>query len=251
MMAANSNIEWTDNTFSGWWGCTAVGPGCLHCFAEVLDKRTGGAHWGAGVPRRLASDRVWNEPHRWNRKAEADGVPLKVFASSMCDVFDNEAPHEWRTRLWETIEATPHLRWQILTKRIGNVWKMLPTRWFGSWPAHVGIMATVVDQIEADRDIPKLLLIKEAWGVSWVGLSIEPMLGPIILPDEFLSLTKAAWVINGGESGVGARHMDPDWSRALLGQCRNGKVPFFMKQMTGKGAIPDDLMVREYPDALR
>lgn len=51
-MAEISRIEWTDATVNFWWGCTKVGPGCDHCYAETWDRRTGGAHWGTGVPRR-------------------------------------------------------------------------------------------------------------------------------------------------------------------------------------------------------
>lgn len=265
---AKTNISWTDYTFSGWWGCTQVGPGCLHCFAEALDHRTGGDHWGAGVERRLTSDRNWNEPLRWNRMAAERGAPFKVFASSMCDVFDNEVPQEWRERLWVLIEATPHLRWQILTKRIGNAAGMLPHWWGdGRFPSNVGVMATVVNQQEADRDIPKLLILKAARRVPWVGLSIEPMLGPVNLcnvagrvvrmPEEhnhFDALRAenggVDWVICGGESGPHARMMDPDWARSLRDQCQEAGTPFFMKQMTEKKEIPADLLVREWPHAL-
>jgi protein gp37 len=60
-------------------------------------------------------------------------------------VFDNEVPPEWRADLWDVIRATPLLRWMLLTKRIGNVLKMVPP----DWPStHVGIMATIVNQAE-------------------------------------------------------------------------------------------------------
>lgn len=38
------------------------------------------------------------------------------------------------------------------------------------------------------------------------------------------------WVIVGGESGIGARPMHPDWARALRDQCATAGVPFFFKQ---------------------
>ena len=60
-------------------------------------------------------------------------------------------------------------------------------------------------------------------------LSIEPLLGPI--PD--LDLTDIHWVIVGGESGHGARPMDPDWVRSLRDRCRVAGVPFFFKQWGG------------------
>lgn len=283
-MAANTGILWTDHTFNGWWGCTKVGPGCDHCYALDLDKRSGGDHWGVGAERRLTSDRNWNEPIRWNRIAEERGVPFKVFASSMCDVFDNEVPQFWRERLWELIEKTPHLRWQILTKRIGNARDMLPERWWRrNMPRHVGIMATVVNQREVERDVPKLILLKADWDFRWVGLSIEPMLGPINLTnirghaagmppdhDHFSALHLPCgidWVIWGGESGPQSRPCDLAWGLSLAEQCERAGVAFFAKQ-AGDHAIldgvrtsfgkkghdmdlwPEALRIRQFPEGL-
>ena len=38
-MSAETNIEWTDHTWSPWRGCTKVSPGCANCYAEGLAKR--------------------------------------------------------------------------------------------------------------------------------------------------------------------------------------------------------------------
>ena len=60
---------------------------------------------------------------------------------------------------------------------------------------------------------------------------------------------KLSWVIVGGESGPNARPMHPDWARSIRDQCQAAGVPFFMKQMTKKAPIPDDLQIREWPHA--
>ena len=57
------------------------------------------------------------------------------------------------------------------------------------------------------------------------------------------------WLIMGGESGHGARQMAPAWARATRDYCADLGVKFFMKQMTAKKPIPDDLMVRQFPNA--
>lgn len=57
-----------------------------------------------------------------------------------------------------------------------------------------------------------------------------------------------SWVICGGESGPGYRPMDTDWARELRDQCAAAGVPLFMKQCAGKKPIPDDLMIREFPE---
>lgn len=67
-------------------------------------------------------------------------------------------------------------------------------------------------------------------------------------------LTGINWVICGGESDPERKHrerqMDPNWARSLRRDCSAAAVPFFMKQMTGKTPIPDDLLVRQFPDVV-
>jgi protein gp37 len=60
-------------------------------------------------------------------------------------------------------------------------------------------------------------------------LSVEPLLGAI--PD--LDLTDIDWVIVGGESGPGARPMDPAWVTDPRDQCRDRGVAFSFKQWGG------------------
>ena len=81
---------------------------------------------------------------------------------------------------------------------------MLPPNWQKPWP-NVWLGCTVVNQEEADRDIPKLLNIPAA--VRF--LSVEPMLGPISLQwlaadhDQGVvdALLGCAW-IDGGDKGL-------------------------------------------------
>ena len=77
-------------------------------------------------------------------------------------------------------------------------------------------------------------------------VSYEPALGPLVLPT---GSKLPDWIICGGESGAGARMMDPQWARDLLHNCQRVKVAFFMKQMTSKKPIPPDLLVRQFPKA--
>ena len=254
-MAENSAIEWTDHTFNPWEGCQKVGPGCDHCYAETRNARFGGGiapNWGPGAPRRLTTAANWRKPLAWNAAAaafaEQHGRRQRVFCASLSDVFDNAVDPAWRADLFELIRATPDLDWLLLTKRIGNAANMLPVPFdFERLYPNVWIGATVVNQAEADRDIPKLLATPAAKRF----LSIEPMLGTVDLRDLDLgysvrldALTGAStdelgrrgawrpidWVICGGESGPGARPMHPDWARSLRDQCSAAGVPFLFKQ---------------------
>ena len=249
-MVTNTKIEWADHTFNPWIGCAKVGPGCDNCYAEAQNKRFRGGNWGVNASRRLTSDANWRQPIRWNNKAEASGIRPRVFVASMADVFDKEVPPSWRQRLWQLIVDTPSLDWLIVTKRIGNAPKMLPSDWLSSTPENVWLGATVVNQDEANRDIPKLLQIPSAIHF----LSIEPMLGRIELDDLVVNKTDSSedhfdclscdvppeddpangrtidWVIVGGESGPNARPMHPDWVTQIKHQCEIARVPFFFKQ---------------------
>ncbi len=255
-MSANSKIEWTDHTFNPWIGCTKVSPACDHCYAErSTPSRTLGVTWGAGQPRRRTTLSNWMTPFRWNDQANAfmaqHGRRQRVFCASLADVFDNEVPDEWRADLFDLIDATPNLDWLLLTKRIGNVRDMMrrilrP----GTLPPHVWLGATICNQAEAERDIPKLL----ATPARVRFLSIEPLLAPVELTDlvikerlgeqHYSALecdvdpeddgdwggATVDWVIVGGESGPNARPMHPDWARSLRDQCQAAGVPFLFKQ---------------------
>lgn len=138
--------------------------------------------------------------------------------------------------------------------------------------SNVWLGVTAENQKRADERIPLLLQCPAA--VRFV--SIEPMLEKIDLPDihvlgvhhqlttghqvlfgsaygkraECLTcgvLHGLDWVIVGGETGPGARTMDPGWAREIKRQCQEAGTPFFFKQMSKKAPIPDDLMVRQWP----
>lgn len=239
-MAENSKIEWTHHTFNPWIGCTKVAPPCDNCYAEKLATRYGWVKWGG--PRKRTSDANWRKPVQWDKAAKKAGTRYRVFCASLADWLDNQVEPSWREDLACLIEATPNLDWLLLTKRIGNFDKIGPWH-HDDVPANVWLGITCGDQKEYDRDWPKLAEIEA--GVRFV--SYEPALGPLIpsfhrdrLPD---------WIICGGESGPVTRYLDPAWARALRDDCRKTGVNFFMKQMTDKKPIPDDLLVRQFPRA--
>lgn len=246
-MAENSKIEWTTHTFNPWIGCTKVSPACDHCYAEaMMDTRYGRARWGAGEDRVRTSAANWQLPRRWNKKAAfAEGQRPYVFCASLADVFDNEVDPLWRHQLFELIKETPSLIWLLLTKRIGNVSKMTnPLAGNPTLPSNAAVGATIANQEEYDRDRMKLWDVAMTCGPLFTFASIEPMLGPIILDKH-----APDWIICGGESGREVREMNPQWARDLRdGSARLGRA-FFMKQMTGKKPIPDDLLVRQFPRA--
>jgi protein gp37 len=239
-MAENSAIEWTDHTFNPWIGCTKVSPGCDHCYAERdMAGRLKVVQWGPHGERVRTKPANWAKPLTWNRRHDEffaqHGRRQRVFCASLADVFDNTVDSAWRRDLLELIDRTPNLDWLLLTKRIGNVADMLPNGWLMDH-TNVWLGASIVNQAEADRDIPKLVALHAA--VKF--LSMEPLLGPVDLrgnlPGERAlrwhrpMLNMLDWVIIGGESGPAARPMHPDWARDLRDQCAAVGVPFLFKQ---------------------
>jgi protein gp37 len=225
-MADQTEISWTDSTFNPWIGCTKVSPGCDHCYAEVLATRYGWARWGKH-PRYRTSAANWNNPRAWNADAPRfrliHGRRRRVFCASLADVFDNRTPKEWRAELFALISTTRELDWQILTKRPQNIAKMLPTDWANGYP-NVWLGTTTEDEKHYRVRWPVLSRIPAARRF----ISYEPavrQLGNLAITD-----TLPDWIICGGESGYGARIMNPQWARELRDQCKTLGIPFFHKQ---------------------
>lgn len=273
-MAEETGISWADMTFNPWIGCARVSPACDGCYAAALmgtegrHKRAewGGPGVGAGTRSRTAAS-TWKAPRRWDKKAAAEGTRPFVFCASLADVFDNEVPHEWRRDLFDLIRATPNLTWLLLTKRPGMILKLwdqvrassenVDVDWDGpglGWPRNAAIGCTVVNQEEAERDVPKLLRAKGALNPAFAFLSMEPLLGPVNLwalrfmdsPHRTLQAFDGLdskgvsqfeggidWVITGGETSQGghqARPQNPDWFRSLRDQAVEARVAYHHKQ---------------------
>lgn len=274
-MGAQTAIAWTDRTFNPWIGCARVSPGCANCYAETLTKRTGMAKWGVNGTRTVTSNSYWRQPLKWDRAAVDAGRPALVFCASLADVFERRHDvHDARQRLFELIEQTPHLIWQLLTKRPENVRDMVPVRWLlgdPGWPSNVWIGTTVEDQQRADERIPWLLDVPAP--VRF--LSCEPLLGHVDLsdyapigytiPTDYETGTDydidrsgaVDWVIIGGESGPHHRKLNLDDARDLVHQCEAWDIPVFFKQIGGArptsgGDQLDGRTIKQFPvQALR
>ncbi|MCG7952655.1 MAG: phage Gp37/Gp68 family protein [Candidatus Thiodiazotropha endolucinida] len=246
-MAETTEIAWTDSTFSPWWGCSKVAPGCDHCYALDLDKRTGGDHWGPDRTPRSMSDSYWKKPLSWDRNhqkfaQENNGRRRRVFCGSVCDWADKNGPVSERERLWSLIKETPMLDWQLLTKRAPNIERYLPEDWGDGYPnAWLGV--TVEDR---KHGLPRLDILREIPSRLRF-LSIEPLLedlGP-------LNLRGIHWVIVGGESGPLARPLEEAWVTAIQEQCAEQGVPFFFKQWGARrgkgGCLINGIEVKQWP----
>lgn len=241
----STGIQWTDRTWNPITGCTRVSAGCANCYAQTLHNRRyrfnvmaareqdeyRSKHAPTAIhrirslgPSRLpfphqydtpfAMVQTWEhkllEPLHWRK-------PQRVFVNSMSDIFHEQVPDEFLDRIFAVMALTPHITYQVLTKRpermreylldmgrhyVGAVDGEYMERWGDAaveltgdpcsaggpiedcgWPLpNVWLGVSVEDQDAADERIPVLLDTPAA--VRF--LSCEPLLGSI-------ALTRAGW----------------------------------------------------------
>jgi protein gp37 len=220
-MSVNSKIEWTDATWNPIRGCTKISPGCVHCYAETFAERFRGVPghpYEQGFDLRIVREK-WTEPFAW-------GKSRMVFVNSMSDLFHKDVEDEVILEIARVMVAADWHTYQVLTKRADRLRAMLegPLR-FAAERSHIWWGVSVEDR---RHGLPRVVQLRNA-PAGLRMLSVEPLLedlGPF-------DLRGIGWVIAGGESGPGARPLDPDWIRAIRDRTRDAGVPFFFKQWGG------------------
>ncbi|WP_322494646.1 phage Gp37/Gp68 family protein [Chloroflexus sp.] len=213
---ARSSIEWTEATWNPLTGCTKISPGCKHCYAERMALRLqamGLEKYRNGF-RLTLHPATLSEPLRWK-------TSRMIFVNSMSDLFHRDVPAAFIQQVFAVMVQAHWHTFQVLTKRAEQLRELDALL---AWPPNVwmGVSVERADYIE------RIELLRET-GAAIKFLSCEPLLGP--LPN--LPLDGIDWVIVGGESGPGARPMDPAWVRDIRDQCLAAGVPFFFKQWGG------------------
>jgi protein gp37 len=220
-MSVESSIEWTDATWNPVRGCRKVSPGCKHCYAETFAERWRGipGHpYEQGFDLRLVPEKL-AEPLLWARSR-------RVFVNSMSDLFQQGVPGPFVGQVFDVMRLADWHTYQVLTKRARAMREWVSAeRPELSKELHVWLGVSVEDQKHGLARIDEL----RATPASTRFLSIEPLLEDL----GEIDLRGIDWVIVGGESGPGARPMDPGWVVSIREQCARSKVPFFFKQWGG------------------
>ena len=228
-MATTTRIEWADITINPVRGCSHCSPGCDHCYAERFAARL------ARIPNTArAYAGLVDVNGKWTGRFSVsldtlDALsikPRRIFVGSMCDLFHENLPYNLFLWIVEKLSRYPQHTFMLLTKRpermkhfisltkesdtVCGLWP-LPNLWLG---------VTVCNRdelwkLDVLRKIPAALRF----------VSFEPLLSDLGNVD----LSGIGWVIAGGETGSGARPMNPDWVRSLRDQCQEATVPFFFK----------------------
>jgi protein gp37 len=144
----------------------------------------------------------------------------------MSDLFHDDVPDHYIEEVAEVMRLADWHTYQILTKRPKRMLSLLRGK-LGTAAAASHIWWGV--SVENRRHgLPRIDVLREA-PVALRFLSVEPLLEDL----GAINLTGINWVIVGGESGPGARHMRPAWVRDIRDQCASARVPFFFKQWGG------------------
>jgi protein gp37 len=188
----------------------------MHCYAERMAQRLqamGQPNYAKGFKLAL-HEHALELPLKWKK-------PQTIFVNSMSDLFLKGIPKEFIVKVFNVMTKAHWHTFQVLTKRSERLLELsaeLP------WAPNIWMGVTVENSDYAFRI--EHLHKTEAYLKF---LSIEPLLGPI----PHLNLDGIDWVIVGGESGPGARPMEPKWVLDICDQCHKAGVPFFFKQWGG------------------
>lgn len=215
-MATNSPIEWTDATWNPITGCDKISPGCKHCYAERMANRLtamGNPNYKNGFALTL-QPQMLRLPLEWRK-------PRQIFVNSMSDLFHDAVPLEYIQRVFGVMNQANWHQYQILTKRAERLEQLSPLL---NWGPNIWMGVSV----ESEKYLDRIDHLRHT-AAHIKFLSLEPLLGPL----HDMNLHGIHWAIVGGESGPGARPVDPAWVTGIRDQCLNAGVAFFFKQWGG------------------
>ena len=250
-----SKIEWTDVTWNPFTGCTNVSPGCDNCYMHAMYPRLN-SMGVKGYEKDGETVQVFEErfaqPSRWR-------MPRRIFVNSMSDTFHPHVPAPSLITLMSVMKWHVRHTFQVLTKRPGRAvaWNLGASalyrdkRFEWLWPSNIHLGTSV----ETQKYAPRIeVLARVPVPVKFV--SAEPLLGELDLT-KYMDAGQIQWLIVGGESGPRARPMDLDWARDLRDQAVLRGIPFFLKQLGGRGdkrggdkAVLDGRTWQEFPSEL-
>jgi protein gp37 len=224
---------------------------------------------------------------KWNGKIGFDisqmnkisrtGKAKRIFIGSMSDIGHPNVTYDMAKAVWDECSMINFDRQSLYPDRDNHTFIFLtkrPKRMAALWNLYckdvdkelmgAGLIngfpiglgnsffgVTAENQEQWDKRLSHLL-----WGnFPNTFVSVEPLLGAI---DTELELNKEVdnigastldWVIVGGETGPGARPMDPEWVHQIKDDCKRNNVPFFFKKWGGKNksGLIDGVEYREFP----
>lgn len=255
-----SRIEWCDHTLNIITGCRHE---CPYCYARTMARRFSG-----DVRRNLQAVKhvtlengcyELNEPfldengkqiiypfafeptfHKY-RLDILDNYKggQNIFVGAMADIFGDWVPDEWLHEVFSACAAHEKNNYLFLTKN--------PAR-YGDLDLPGGERYWYGTTVTNDHDLTRISALPKD---RHVFLSIEPMLGPVMLPEN--AGCDIGWIILGAETGRRKGKVIPkfEWvvEVAVLWADKRG-IPVFMKESMVP-VVQEKNMRREFPEALK
>lgn len=228
-MSGITSIEWATRSWNPTTGCKRVSDGCDNCYAFRLHDQRHVAWKRGRMPSAAPQYHIpYSKPQLFPARLQDPASwqePSLVFVDSMADLFWDEIPVAFISKVFNTMESVDRHIYQLLTKRPERMAKYVLERYRGRRaPEHIWLGTsvedmTVVDRVDRLRETPARIRF----------LSCEPLLGSL----KSLDLTGVHWVIAGGESGPRRRPIDGMWVRELREICTDTGTAFFFKQWGG------------------
>lgn len=242
-MGIKTAIQWCDSTVNptmGCDGCELRTPELRHCYAGALHDRFGGSTKGYAptfekvtlFPGRMAAAARWADLTGTDRKDKPwlNDLPRHIFVSDMGDSLSSAVGFEYlRDEIIDSVasDKSQTHQWLWLSKRPARMAKF--SRWLRKqgigWPRNLWVGTSITTQATTSR-IGDLLKVGGDETIRFV--SVEPQVERV---DLGMWLPSLDWVIQGGESGRGARPFDLEWAEDLIGECQTLRVPVFVKQL--------------------
>ena len=166
--------------------CEKISPGCSACYASRLQKRFGMPTFDARDP---SIEPFLDEAEL--QKLLKRRKPCKVFLGDMTDIFGYWVPDEWLDKIFAVMALTPHVTYQVLTKRSKRM------REYWSTPERVYRIGVGAENLFHSRNLLGVLskqdrlrirdLSSRCWGYREDGESVEKMRLP--LPNVHLGVS--------------------------------------------------------------
>jgi protein gp37 len=263
-LKGKTKIQWTGRTWNPVVGCSKCSEGCRNCYAMWQAFRCA----AMSIPQYQGLTIIQGTAPNWTGKVQLVEHKLEeplhwrkpqlIFVNSMSDLFHEHLPDADILRVAEIMHRANWHTFQVLTKRSERLRDLLNSQLqFCARAPHIWWGVSVENR---KSGLPRIDHLRSG-DAAVRFLSVEPLLENI----GNLNLNCIHWVIVGGESGHGARPFDLGWARSIVSQCRDQRVPCFVKQIGRRpveGGVPfaisdfkggdpqewpQELRVREFP----
>ena len=260
-MGKTTKIPWCDATWSPVTGCMH---GCRYCYARDMAKRFSGdvRENLQNAEEYLNGMYILREPfhdatgkhiaypygfaptfHRYRLEEPAKLNGRTIFVGSMCDLFGDWVPGEWRQAVFDTCRAAPQHSYLFLTKN--------PEKYFQLWMADEmpdGDNFWYGASVTQNADWERMKNFASGYNAF---ISFEPLLEKLEFPQGW-HWEYTRWFIIGAETGNHGGKVVPekDWVRGITELADRHAVPVFMKDSLVP-IVGEENMRREFPEGLR